>query len=112
MRTKPWFANLMQNKRDAQKALYKNGMQIGGALIVGVKPLDPIQRQALTEKSHRTVFNVIPPKTSTPGGLLPPPKASTRSYYLQPSGGSSATGPIASPSKSVISKIVDLVFGL
>ena len=104
----------MQNKRDAQKALYKNGMQIGGALIVGVKPLDPTQRQALTEKSHRTVFNVIPPKASTtPGGLLPPPKASTRSYYLQPSGGgSSATGPIASPSKSVISKIVDLVFGL
>jgi nuclear pore complex protein Nup53 len=104
----------MQNKRDAQKALYKNGMQIVGALIIGVKPLDPIQRQAITETSHRPLFNVIPPKTAqTPA---PPPKASTRSYYLQASGGSgggsTVSGPIASPSKSVISKIVDLVFGL
>ena len=37
----------MQNRSDAQKALNKNGMQLNGVLIVGVKSLDPIQRQAL-----------------------------------------------------------------
>lgn len=107
-----WIHIQFQDKLDAQKAHYKNGMQINGALIVGVKPLDPLQRQALTEKSQRMVFNVLPPKTQGQGTLMASGKASARPYYLQPSGGSRTAGPIASPAKSKFSKIVDFVFGL
>ena len=99
----------MQNKHEAQKALYKNGIQLGGALIVGIKPLDLIQRQTLLEKKQKTAFNVLPPKAKSYCG---DPKTSGRSYYLQPSRGTNAMGPIASPSKSVFSKVSDLVFGL
>ncbi|KAI5058259.1 hypothetical protein GOP47_0026429 [Adiantum capillus-veneris] len=108
-----WIHLQFQSKFDAQKALYKNGMQLNGALIVGVKLLDPLQRQALTERSQRTVFNVLPPKTPTKGAVATPMKASARPYYLQSSGGSQhAAGPIASLSKSIFSKVVDLVFGV
>lgn len=107
-----WIHIQFQNKHDAQKALYKNGLQINGALMVGVKPLDPLQRQALTEKSQRTVFNVQPPKTFGKDTLATSGKASARPYYLQPSGGSHATGLVASPAKSTFTKLVDLIFGV
>ncbi|MCO5572376.1 hypothetical protein L7F22_026129 [Adiantum nelumboides] len=107
-----WIHVQFQSKYDAKKALLRNGVQLNGALIVGVKLLDPLQRQALTEKNQRTVFNMLPPKTPTKGALATPLKASSRPYYLQSSGGSHASGPIASPSKSIMSKVVDLVFGV
>ncbi|KAJ6838589.1 putative nuclear pore complex protein NUP35 [Iris pallida] len=45
-----WMHILYQNSYDAQKAVGKNGMQLNSALIVGVKPVDPVQRQYLNEK--------------------------------------------------------------
>ncbi|KAM0963268.1 hypothetical protein ACFX2B_022191 [Malus domestica] len=49
---------------DAQKALSKNGMQINGALIIGVKPLDPMQHHALNERVNNQGFMTFPPQPS------------------------------------------------
>ncbi|KAK9282271.1 hypothetical protein L1049_005185 [Liquidambar formosana] len=51
-----WMHILYQNRSDAQKALSKNGMQINGVLIIGVKPLDPMQQQALNERLNNQGF--------------------------------------------------------
>eukprot|EP01018_Ginkgo_biloba_P039826 Gb_21612 [translate_table: standard] len=102
-----WVHILYQNFYDTQKALQKNGMQINASLIVGVKPVDPLQRQALAEKVN-TGFMVLPPRS--PGKV----KRSSRPYYLQQpnEGGQRFSGAIASPCKSTISRIVDLIFGI
>ncbi|KAI9107872.1 hypothetical protein K1719_021208 [Acacia pycnantha] len=103
-----WIHILYQNRSDAQKALTKNGMQINGALIVGVKSLDPLQRQALNERLANQGFMPLPPPSArtTEGNTFGSP-------YLQ-NGNTSArqTGAIASPAKSVVSKIMDLMFGV
>lgn len=108
-----WMHILYQSHYDAQNALQKNGMQINGILIIGVKPLDPQQRQALIEKANYGLM-ISPPQSSSRGFALPPPKnAVSRPYYLQSSETSQrATEAMASPSKSTISKIVDLMFGI
>ncbi|KAK9149321.1 hypothetical protein Scep_008078 [Stephania cephalantha] len=107
-----WIHILYQNRFDAQKALNKNGMQINGVLIVGVKPLDPVQRQALNEGLNNQGFTPLLPSTGR-SLELNPTKASTRSYYLQNSNTpQQSPGVIASPAKSVVSKIVDLMFGM
>lgn len=103
----------MQNRSDAQKALSKNGMQLNGVLIVGVKPLDPMQRQALNERISSQGFMPMPPpsaRTSEVSTL----RAPSRPYYLQNSNTSARQtgGAIASPTKSVVSKIMDLMFGV
>lgn len=103
----------MQNRSDAQKALGKNGMQINGVLIVGVKPLDPMQRQALNERLNSQGFMTLPPPSGR-NSELNSLRASPRPYYLQ-NGNTSARqsgGAIASPTKSVVSKIMDLMFGI
>ncbi|KAK4269334.1 hypothetical protein QN277_022504 [Acacia crassicarpa] len=104
-----WIHILYQNRSDAQKALTKNGMQINGALIVGVKSLDPLQRQALNERLANQGFMPLPPPSArtTEGNKFGSPS------YLQ-NGNTSArqTGAIASPAKSVVSKIMDLMFGV
>lgn len=103
----------MQNRSDAQKALSKNGMQINGVLIVGVKPLDPMQRQALNERINSQGFMTLPPPSSRTSELNSF-RASSRPYYLQ--NGHTSTGQsggaIASPAKSMVSKIMDLMFGI
>ncbi|KAI8544490.1 hypothetical protein RHMOL_Rhmol08G0301000 [Rhododendron molle] len=108
-----WMHILYQNRSDAQKALSKNGMQINGVLIVGVKPVDPSQRQFLNERLKNQGFMPMPPplgKTSEPNTL----RASPHPYYQQ--NGSStlrqSAGTIATPAKSVVSKIMDLMFGV
>lgn len=104
----------MQNRSDAQKALNKNGMQLNGVLIVGVKSLDPIQRQALNGSVNRQGFMPIPPPSPTRTPEVSSLKAPSRPYYLQ-NGGASARqsgGTIASPTKSLMSKIMDLMFGV
>lgn len=109
-----WMHILYQNRYDAQNALQKNGMQINGILIIGVKPLDPQQRQALIGKANYG-FMISPPQSSSRAFALPPSKSTvSRPYYLQSSETSQqrATGAMASPSKSTISKIVDLMFGI
>ncbi|XP_028778955.1 nuclear pore complex protein NUP35-like [Neltuma alba] len=104
-----WMHILYQNQSDAQRALNKNGMQINGALIVGVKPLDPLQRQALNERLANQEFMPLPPLSAraTEGNTFRSPP------YIQ--NGSTSTrqaGAIASPAKSVVSKIMDLMFGV
>ncbi|KAA8540370.1 hypothetical protein F0562_024711 [Nyssa sinensis] len=71
-----WIHILYQNRSDAQKALNKNGMQINGVLIVGVKLVDPIQRQALNERLNNQGFmpyllhHLIKALSLTPQGSL------------------------------------------
>lgn len=108
-----WIHILYQNRSDAQKALSKNGMQINGVLIVGVKPLDPMQRQGLNERLNNQGFMTLPPPASSRSLESNPSRVSPRPYYLQ--NGSNArqsSGAIASPAKSVVSKIMDLMFGV
>lgn len=103
----------MQNRSDAHKALNKNGVQINGVLIVGVKPVDPMHRQALDEKINNPGFMVIPPVPSRTTELLAT-RGPVRTYNLQ-NGNSNARqsgGTIASPSKSLVSKVMDLMFGV
>ncbi|KAL9460581.1 hypothetical protein AB3S75_003726 [Citrus x aurantiifolia] len=108
-----WMHILYQNRSDAQKALSKNGMQINGVLIVGVKPLDPMQRQALNERINSQGFMTLPPPSSRTSELNSF-RASSRPYHLQ--NGNTSTGQsggaIASPAKSMVSKIMDLMFGI
>ncbi|GLU14452.1 hypothetical protein SLE2022_310200 [Rubroshorea leprosula] len=107
-----WMHILYQNRSDAQKAVSKNGMQINGVLIVGVKPIDPIQRQALNERLNNQGFMTLPPpssRSSESNGF-----STSRPYYIQ-NGNASAQqsgGAIASPTKSIVSKIMDLMFGV
>ncbi|KAJ1394641.1 RNA-recognition motif [Sesbania bispinosa] len=108
-----WMHILYQNRSDAQKALNKNGMQINGVLIVGVKPLDPMQRQALNERHNNQGFMPLP-LPSARNSEASTSKALSRPYYLQ-NGNSTARqtgGTIASPTKSLVSKIMDLMFGV
>ncbi|RZC92276.1 hypothetical protein C5167_026909 [Papaver somniferum] len=47
-----WMHILYQNRSDAHKVLTKSWLQINGGLIVGVKPVDPIQRKTLNEPTQ------------------------------------------------------------
>ncbi|KAI4387400.1 hypothetical protein MLD38_005238 [Melastoma candidum] len=108
-----WMHILYQSRSDAQKALNKNGIQINGVLIVGVKPIDPIQRQALDERSKNQGFLPLPPSTGRTFDPIPPRSSSNPSSI--PNGNASSRqsgGAIASPAKSVVSKIMDLMFGV
>ncbi|KAG2728988.1 hypothetical protein I3843_01G224600 [Carya illinoinensis] len=110
-----WMHVLYQNRFDAQKALSKNGMQINGVLIVGVKTLDPMQRRTLDERlSNQGFMTLPPPPPSAKSSDLNTLRSPTRPYYLQ-NGNTSARqsgGAIASPTKSLVSKIMDLMFGV
>ncbi|XP_024529811.1 nuclear pore complex protein NUP35-like [Selaginella moellendorffii] len=109
--TSNWLHIQYQSRQDAQKALAKNGMQLYGALIIGVKPVDPLQRQALMDKAQRSSGLSVPhPKASAKG--MASAQTAARPYYLHSD--SSLARPastIASPTKSLLSKVVDLVFG-
>lgn len=110
-----WMHILYQNTYDVKKALQKNGMQISATVMVGVKPLDPRQSHALTEKAKVGGFMILPPRsTGKVTASTSSMKASSRPYYLQQpnEGGQHFSGAIASPSRSTISRIVDLIFGI
>lgn len=103
----------MQSRADAHKALGKNGLQINGVLIVGVKPLDPMQRQALNERVNRQGFMTLPPAPSNRILELNSSRASPHPYYLQNGSASKQSGgTVAAPAKSVVSKFMDLMFGV
>ncbi|KAF5190405.1 Nuclear pore complex protein nup35 [Thalictrum thalictroides] len=107
-----WMHILYQSRFDAHKALNKSGMQINGVLIVGVKLLDPMQRQALNERPNNQGFMTLPPPSNRNKELIP--SKASRPYYLQ-NNGQNTQGPasvIASPVKSVVAKIKDLMFGI
>ncbi|XVF26815.1 hypothetical protein REPUB_Repub14bG0051500 [Reevesia pubescens] len=106
-----WMHILYLRRSDAQKALSKNGMQINGVLIVGVKPVDPMQREALNEKLNNQGFMTLPSsssRTSALNNFIP-----SRPYYLQ-NGNTNARqsgGAIANPTKSLGTKVMELLFG-
>ncbi|MBA0851954.1 hypothetical protein Goshw_029498 [Gossypium schwendimanii] len=107
-----WMHILYLNRSDAQRALSKNGMQINGALIIGVKPVDPMQREALNERMNNQGFMTLPPPSSrTPelSNFRP-----SRPYYLQNSNTNarqSGSAAIANPTKSLGTKIMEYMFG-
>lgn len=107
-----WMHILYQKRSDAVKALNKNGLQINSVLILGVKPVDPMQREALTERLNNQGFMTLAPQVHGRGLEPNTLRATPRPQYLQ-----NGTGPrqsssaIASPSKSVVSKFMDLMFG-
>ncbi|KAL6996440.1 Nucleoporin nup35 [Sarracenia purpurea var. burkii] len=110
-----WMHILYQNRSDARKALSKNGIQINGVLIVGVKTVDPGQRRFLSEEMNNQAFMPLP---IVPLGKNSEPKplraASPHPYYLQNGSNSSwqPAGTIATPAKSMVSKVMDLMFGV
>ncbi|KAK1312492.1 hypothetical protein QJS10_CPA07g00844 [Acorus calamus] len=116
-----WMHILYQNRYDAQKALSKNGMQMNGVLIIGVKPVDAAQRQFLDEKLNSSQgFMALPPQTpsmrAAAASAATPSKASPRPHHFQQTTGDASgrrpTGAIASPAKSMLSKVADLMFGI
>jgi nuclear pore complex protein Nup53 len=113
-----WMHILYQNHCDAQKAMSKNGMQINGALIVGVKAVDPMQRQTLNERLNNPGFMTSGPYNSNNNNSIRSQEFNIlpSSHYLQngnsnSNGGKQPAGTIAAPAKSVASRIVDLMFG-
>ncbi|KAL3690538.1 hypothetical protein R1sor_016847 [Riccia sorocarpa] len=111
-----WIHIQYQNPYDAQKALQKNGIQLNGALIVGVKPLDPLQRQALLDKIQRggQPFTApVPRQTSKIYNASGKPSSWSQAPQPSESGTvSRSVAAIASPAKSTLSKLVDIVFGM
>ncbi|KAK4773446.1 hypothetical protein SAY87_028465 [Trapa incisa] len=107
-----WIHILYQNRSDAQKALSKNGMQINGVLIVGVKPVEPMQRQALNERlnNHNQVFMPGPPPSRTSD--LVSRRASLNPNNIQNAYNQPGGGAVATPAKSMVSKVMDLMFGV
>ncbi|KAG6398071.1 hypothetical protein SASPL_139522 [Salvia splendens] len=109
-----WMHILYQNRLDAQRALSKNGTEVNGVLIIGVKPVDPRQSQALNEKLNNQGFMTLPPAPSNRNVESNGFKVSPYPYYLQ-NGSSNAkqsSGTMATPAKSMVSKIADLMFGV
>ncbi|XP_051152942.1 nuclear pore complex protein NUP35-like [Andrographis paniculata] len=111
-----WMHILYQNRADAQRALSANGTCINGVLIIGVKPVDPMQRQALHDRLNNQGFMTLPP---APSSRKPESNGFRVSPYpYNPQNGSSgggarqSTGTIATPAKSVVSKVMDLMFGV
>ncbi|KAE8669919.1 Nuclear pore complex protein NUP35 [Hibiscus syriacus] len=107
-----WMHILYLNRSDAQKALSKNGMQINGVLIVGVKSVDPMQREALNERMNNQGFMTLPPpssRTSELNNFRP-----SRPYYLQNGNANarhSGGAAIANPTKSLGAKVMEYMFG-
>lgn len=89
-------------------------MDINGVLIIGVKPVDPMQRQGLNDRLNNQGFMTLTPASSSKNSEANGFKVSPYPYYLQ-NGGSSArqsAGNMATPAKSMLSKITDLMFGV
>jgi nuclear pore complex protein Nup53 len=105
----------------AQKALMKHAHQLNSVLIIGVKPVDPWQRQYLNENTKENYqgsatvpFPSQPVAASafaTRNGLAPLHSNSMPNGSCHESS-RGASGAIASPAKSVLSKAMDLMFGL
>lgn len=116
-----WMHILYQSRHDAQKALVKHGQQLNSVLIIGVKPVDARQQQYLNESMNEnyqgsaTVPFLSPPVApsgfATRNALAPLPSNSMPNGSCNESS-RGASGAIASPSKSILSKVMDLMFGL
>ncbi|XP_074588938.1 nuclear pore complex protein NUP35-like [Curcuma longa] len=117
-----WVHILYQSQYDARKALAKDGLQLNNVLIIGVKTVDPQQKQYLNQRFENNLNRgFIVPLPSESGGmnssatsLIAP---TSQNYFKQNiinSAASSETGQraIATPTKSVLSKVMDLMFSI
>ncbi|KAJ0964810.1 hypothetical protein J5N97_025948 [Dioscorea zingiberensis] len=119
-----WMHILYQSGYDAQKALKKDGIQINSVLIIGVKPVDPVERQSLNERVKNITnggFKILRPPQHTTGKsstVRSPFTATPHCNYPQISNtiasdsSRQSTGAIALPARSVVSKVIDLMFGI
>ncbi|KAL6618915.1 hypothetical protein ACP70R_034054 [Stipagrostis hirtigluma subsp. patula] len=119
-----WIHILYQRSYDARKALQKNGIQLSSGLIVGVKLIDPVHRQQLDERSigsNKGGFMVsLPSKSLTLNskgasnqlGALPRPYDPKANTNVVRDGGRRATGSVAAPAKSIVTNVMDLIFGI
>ncbi|KAE8662992.1 Detected protein of unknown function [Hibiscus syriacus] len=101
---------LAEAKGDAW-ALGKNGMQINGVLIVGVKPVDPMQWETLNERLNNQGFmtsSSTSSRTSEPNNFQPP-----RVHHLLNSNANAqqSGGPLANPTRSSGNKVMEYLFG-
>jgi nuclear pore complex protein Nup53 len=114
----------LQRSYDARKALQKNGIQLSSDLIVGVKPIDWVHRQQLDEsftRSNQGGFMVsLPSKSfalkstgaSNQLDALPRPYNPKANANVNRDAGRRATGSIAAPAKSIVTNVMDLIFGI
>ncbi|XP_020096787.1 nuclear pore complex protein NUP35 [Ananas comosus] len=116
-----WMHILYQSRYDAQKALAKHAQKLNSVLIIGVKPIDPRQRQYLNESlNNNYTAGFLAPVPSPPTSSVTRSTAGLflRPYQLQNGGAAPhdgarpSSGAIASPAKSVLSKVMDLMFGI
>ncbi|XP_012699705.1 probable peptidyl-tRNA hydrolase 2 isoform X2 [Setaria italica] len=119
-----WIHILYQRSYDARKALQKNGIQLSSGLIVGVKPIDPVHRQQLDQRligSNQGGFMVsLPSKSlalkstgsSNQLGALPRPYDPKANTNVNRDAGRRATGSVAAPAKSIVTNVMDLIFGI
>ncbi|XP_042456700.1 nuclear pore complex protein NUP35-like [Zingiber officinale] len=116
-----WVHILYQSQYDARKALAKDGLQLNNVLIIGVKTVDPQQKQYLNQHFENNLNRgLIVPLPSESGGmnssatsLIAP---TSQNYFKQNiiNSASCETGQraIATPTKSVLSKVMDLMFSI
>ncbi|XP_078165029.1 nuclear pore complex protein NUP35-like [Carex rostrata] len=114
-----WMHILYQSRYDAQKALAKHGQQLNNLLILGVKQVDPFQCRCLNDNFSESAPSPLPLTTVSPvsaksmQSVSPLPQIS---FSLQNNVATdttrNASGTIASPTKSVVSRVLDLMFGI
>ena len=115
---------VLKHSYDARKALQKNGIQLSSGLIVGVKPIDAVHRQQLDEsfaRSSQGGFMVSLPSKSvglkSTGashqlGALPRPYDPKANTNVSRDAGRRVTGSVAAPAKSIVTNVMDLIFGI
>jgi nuclear pore complex protein Nup53 len=115
---------VLKRSYDARKALQKNGIQLSSGLIVGVKPIDAVHRQQLEEsfaRSNQGGFMVSLPSKSFASkstgasnqlGALPRPYDPKANTNVSRDAGRRATGSVAAPAKSIVTNVMDLIFGI
>jgi len=119
-----WIHILYQHSYDARKALQKNGIQLSSGVIIGVKHIDPTHRQQLDDRFTRINqggFMVsLPSKSlalkstgaSNQLGALPRPYDPKSSTNVVRDAGRRTTGSVAAPAKSIVTNVMDLIFGI
>ncbi|WOL02058.1 hypothetical protein Cni_G10777 [Canna indica] len=120
-RSANWVHILYQSRYDAQKALAKDGQQLNNVLIIGVKPVDPQQQRYLNEhleSNHNRGFMALMPaepvswSSASRSPIAPSPQSYHKQHISKTTTGENGQHAIASPSKSLLTKVVDLMFSI
>lgn len=83
----------------AQRALTRNGEQLSNSLIIGVKPLDP---------RHKAAVEAYTSGPDSPGQLVRPKLLPERPYKVD----LTQAQRVPQASRSVVSKVMEFVFGV